>query len=150
MSDLFEPIARDDNTTSNYFDEFGLDQETESERLARRLAEADLHLIDMLRRVREARNLSQNQLGELLGVSQATVSAFESCAAEPKMSTIRRYAHALNVMVVHHVQPTDTSLTGLFTLTVEATYVAHKPSSVNLSSYAVAANSKRTDFALGA
>lgn len=70
---------------------------------ARELVENDRRLIDDLVRVRAEKGLSQEDVGRLMGVSQPTVAAFEREDSNPKMSTIRRYAHALGVTVRHEV-----------------------------------------------
>lgn len=136
-----------------FFDELGLDDETPSERLARELAEADIDLINTLRCIREQQGLSQAGLGDLLGISQATVSAFESGEADAKLSTIRRYAHALKVMVSHSVRPLDGSMPKGFVWTSFPVPVPVGRLVTDTHTYAVVnavANSKRTDFALGA
>ena len=133
----------------NFFDELGLDDETPSERLARDLAEADIELIHMFRCVREQRGLTQAALGDLLGISQASVSSFESGEADAKLSTLRRYAHALRVMVNHSVRPIDGTAPDGFVWTSFAVPVPAGRPTTGPHTYMVA-NSKRTDFALGA
>lgn len=128
---------------ADFLDELELDDETPSERLARELAESDIKLIHDLRRAREEHGLSQAELGMILGVSQATVSAFES-GAEAKLSTIRRYAHALGVVVTHSTRRYDAAPEGFF-----GSSLPSNRSKRTLRSYAVA-NSKLTDFALAA
>lgn len=132
---------------ATFIDEFSLDGESRSEQLARELAESDINLIYSLRKMREERGLSQADLGQILGVTQATVSAFESGESEPKLSTVRRYAHALDVMIVHSVRPCDGSAPEGFVWEAFQTPVPARRPSADLSSYR-AANSKRTDFAL--
>jgi len=129
---------------ATFLDELELDDETPSERLARLLAEADYKLIHDLRLAREAQNLTQAQLGAILGVAQASVSAFESGEADAKLSTIRRYAHALGVTVGHSVRTYDLAAEGFV-----GTAVPSNRQKTPVHSY-VAATSKRSDFALGA
>ena len=123
--------------------------ETTSERLARDLAESDLKLIAMIRSKRIERGLSQADLGKLLNVSQATVSEFESGMTEPKIQTIRRYAHALGLLVEHVVRDADTVYGRLAT-----SHETQVPAEVLFKkvglSYMAAADSKRTDFAIAA
>ena len=134
---------------ASFFDELELDDETHSEQLARELAESDINLIHTLRCVREEQGLSQRQLGDRMGVSQATVSDFESGESEPKLSTVRRYAHALDVLVTHTVRPcSGEKPEGFMWVSVQAAVPASRPAS-ELHNYRVG-NSKRTDFALGA
>jgi DNA-binding XRE family transcriptional regulator len=84
-------------------DPFGFTEETPSEALARQNAMADLNLIYRLRQARIHRDLTQQELADLMGTTLTAVQEFESNNNEPKLSTVRRYAHALNVVVEHKV-----------------------------------------------
>lgn len=68
-----------------------------------KLAEEDQHLLAMLVEIRKRRGLSQQDVADALGLSQATISAFERLGNDPHLSTVRRYAKAVGVMVRHHV-----------------------------------------------
>ena len=53
-------------------------------------------------KVREARqllNLSQEELGKLVGVSSRAVVAYETTATKPRAATLRKLADTLNVSV---------------------------------------------------
>lgn len=52
-------------------------------------------LIDM----RVAKGLSQQVVGERMGISQPAVAAFESYESNPTLSTIRRYALAVGAQI---------------------------------------------------
>lgn len=80
------------------------ESETSEERLAVDLAREGQHLVVTLIETRKRLNISQEQLAQRIGVTQATISAFERIGNDPRMSTIRRYARALGVMVRHHVE----------------------------------------------
>jgi transcriptional regulator with XRE-family HTH domain len=57
---------------------------------------------DLLKKLVEFRNqhhLSQEEVAARMGVSQPTVSAFERYDANPTLSTIRRYAMAVGVVL---------------------------------------------------
>ena len=82
---------------------FSRDPNTPSRRLARALASADESLHVSLIQARIAAGLSQQDVADLIGVSQPTVAAFERYDNDPKLSTIRRYAHAVGVTVTHEV-----------------------------------------------
>ncbi|MER6936697.1 helix-turn-helix transcriptional regulator [Nocardioides sp. NPDC127514] len=73
------------------------------ERLALDLAREDQVLLAKLIEARRASGLSQEQVAERLGLSQATISAFERLGNDPHLSTVRRYARAVGVMIRHHV-----------------------------------------------
>lgn len=68
------------------------------------LVKNDSELLDALIQMRIDKGLSQAEVGRRMGVSQPTVAAFES-QRDPKLSTIRRYAHAVEALVSHSVEP---------------------------------------------
>lgn len=76
--------------------------QSEDGRLALELAREDRKLIADLVGIRR-RKIGQEALAERMGVTQPTVSEFERLGNDPKLSTLRRYAHALGVMVRHQV-----------------------------------------------
>ena len=132
----------------NMRDFLGLDTETPSERRARVLADSDSNLLIDLVAMRKAKGVTQTALAERMGVTQATVASFERYDSDPKLSTIRRYAHALEAIVSHTVEHdngqnvgSDSSLSKTFSMKLNTNFT---PSA---ATYAVA-DSKRTDFAL--
>lgn len=86
-----------------FADPFDDADESPSERLARILAENDLNLLWHLRAIRTDLDITQTELAQRMGVTQPAIAAFESQGNDPKLSTIRRYAHALGVVVDHAV-----------------------------------------------
>ena len=74
------------------------------QKLATELADQDYELIATLVSLREKSGLSQTEVAEMLGVSQQAVSKFEQMEADPRLSTIRRYAIAIDALVTHSVQ----------------------------------------------
>lgn len=74
-----------------------------SAKLALELAREDRKLLADLVEIRRSLGISQAELAAQIGVTQATVSEFERLGNDPRMSTIRRYARALGVMVKHYV-----------------------------------------------
>ncbi len=84
-------------------DLLGREFDTPEARLALELAREDQHLLAKLVAIRKARGLSQSEVAETLGLSQATISAFERLGNDPHLSTVRRYCRAIGVMVRHHV-----------------------------------------------
>lgn len=81
----------------------GIDPTTPQARLAVAQALADRELLRDLVRERVRQRLSQQDVADRLGISQPTVAAFERHDSDPKLSTIRRYAQAIGVMVNHEV-----------------------------------------------
>jgi DNA-binding XRE family transcriptional regulator len=133
---------------NNDFDALDLELETAGERRARILARSDADLMRDLVELRRARKLTQKALAERMGVTQATVAAFERYDSDPKLSTLRRYAHALEALVKHIVLPDegqirDGSEWKIFSVTAPSSVVTSK----SPGTYS-AANAKRTDFAL--
>ncbi|OHU23445.1 hypothetical protein BKG77_07220 [Mycobacteroides chelonae] len=79
----------------------GLKNPTRQDRLGAELADEQLKLVFELRKVRVRRGLNVAQVAEAMGVDAAQVSRFESGSTNPTMSTIRRYAKA--VEAIFHV-----------------------------------------------
>jgi transcriptional regulator with XRE-family HTH domain len=50
-----------------------------------------------IRRIRQERNLTQKQLGEMVGASEAYIRAYESGRRNPKPSSLEKIADALSV-----------------------------------------------------
>ena len=50
-----------------------------------------------IRRIRQERNLTQRQLGEMVGASEAYIRAYESGRRNPKPSSLKKIADALSV-----------------------------------------------------
>lgn len=69
--------------------------------MARELARADQQFLVRLVQKRVDQGLTQDDMAKRMGVSQPTVAAFERYDNDPKLSTIRRYAHALGVSIRH-------------------------------------------------
>jgi DNA-binding XRE family transcriptional regulator len=82
----------------------GVDLESPSMRRAEYLAEQNLDLLTALVKVRKDQGLTQKAVADRLGVSQANIAAFEKHGNDPKLSTIRRYAHAVGALVAHRVE----------------------------------------------
>jgi len=79
------------------------DPTSPSRKRALALAEADEELHAKLLRVRSEMHLSQAEVAGIMGVSQPTVASFERYDNDPKLSTIRRYAHAIGATITHSV-----------------------------------------------
>lgn len=47
--------------------------------------------------------MSQAEVAEVMGVTQPAVSSFEAYDNDPRLSTVRRYAHAVGVTIAHTV-----------------------------------------------
>jgi transcriptional regulator with XRE-family HTH domain len=110
-------------------------------------------LIDRLVQTRKSRGLTQKQVAERMGVGQSTVAGFENEGSDPRLSTVQRYARAVETRCVVSIQ-----------VSVECDWVRTKyeKSARSTSSTGVevrspsdklmawVANSKRSSFALAA
>lgn len=56
-------------------------------------------IVDALIREREAQGLSQREVGRRMGCNQSTVSQMEAGQHDPRLSTLQRYARAVNVIL---------------------------------------------------
>jgi transcriptional regulator with XRE-family HTH domain len=87
-------------------DELGFAEfENELDRRAAILIAQDHFYVRGLIALRVERGLSQEAMAERMGVSQPTVAAFEHVENDPKLSTLRRYAMAVEALVFHLVVP---------------------------------------------
>lgn len=74
---------------------------------AKFLAREDHQLLRELVSLRKALGLSQADVAERLGLTQPTIAAFERYDSDPKLSTIRRYAQVVGLLVRHRVEVDD-------------------------------------------
>lgn len=72
---------------------------------AKVLAREDRQMRSQLISWRRAMGLTQKQIADMMGVSQQAINKFERYDADPKLSTIRRYANAIGVLIDHQVTP---------------------------------------------
>jgi transcriptional regulator with XRE-family HTH domain len=82
----------------------GINLDDPEQKLASILVREDYDLLAELRKMREQRRLSQQDVADILGVTQETISAFERLGNDPRLSTIRRYAAAIDVVIRHEVE----------------------------------------------
>ena len=122
------------------------------------LRKNDYRLLRDLIRIRKELDVSQDALAVRMGVSQPTVSAFERLEADPKLSTIRRYAKELGLIIHHSVEVAGEAVTSdssanftrarwnanpRMAFTANSNHLGHFLMSAPREAY-------RTDFALGA
>jgi len=70
---------------------------------AEQLVESHYELMQSLIALRKKKGLSQETIGERMGISQPGVAAFEAMDSNPTLSSVRRYAHAIGARITHHV-----------------------------------------------
>lgn len=71
--------------------------------LAKQLASANYELLSDLVNRRIESGLTQRDVADLLQVSQQYISKFESLESDPRLSTISKYAMAINVLIGHTI-----------------------------------------------
>ena len=62
---------------------------------------------EKLKRIRKEKNLTQEQLGKLIGVQKAQISKLESGASSATISTITKVFHALKAKVKLQIEIED-------------------------------------------
>lgn len=77
--------------------------ENEQARAAFEDAQSRGALVDALVRFRHRFGLTQSAVAKRMGVGQPTLSGFENEGSDPRMSTIQRYARAVDATVVWSV-----------------------------------------------
>ena len=129
-----------------------LESETTSERRARILARNDSDLMSNLVALRKSKGITQQVLADRLGLTQATIASFESYESDPKLSTIRRYAHALEALVNHVVEADEGQYDNgeaWHVMSFSLPNLAASRQSKTAPTY-IAVAPKRTDFAVAA
>ena len=116
---------------------------------AKVLAKNDYRLIADLVEIRKMRGLSQQALAARLGISQQAVSKIESHDSDPRLSTIRRYANAVEALIAHAVEPDRGQLLAN-TLWVSMTFTTISGAPSNTYAVPAATSYKRTDMAIAA
>ena len=80
--------------------------------------------IEALVQLRKKKNLSQKDVGTALGVSQESISQFESGEANPSIRRIKLYAMVIGVSV--ELKVVDIGFTPDYHLAPEATLIANR------------------------
>ena len=82
-------------------------QQSEMKEHAKEILREQREFRNSLVKIREKRNLSQQQVGEYLGLSQSAIAQFERYDSNPTLGTIRRYALAAGASIVMSATPRD-------------------------------------------
>jgi transcriptional regulator with XRE-family HTH domain len=113
---------------------------------AKMLAKNDYKFLADLVRVRVDGGLTQEDVADRMGISQQAVSKLENYNADPKLSTLRRYAHAVGALVAHVVEPDSGQLENgrdwiavTYTTTTVAPSRTYQASGVQRADYQIAA-----------
>lgn len=86
-------------------EQLGIDRSNPLDRLAAGLVESDYAMLDSLVELRKKRGMSEFDVAERMGYTEVAVRAFEASNADPRLSTIRRYAMAIGAVIQHEVYP---------------------------------------------
>ncbi|WP_147681506.1 helix-turn-helix transcriptional regulator [Actinomyces ruminicola] len=81
------------------------DRNAPGHRHSRELKSAERRLFSDLVAARKAVGMSQADLARKMGTNQAAVSRFESGQTDVHLSTLRRYAKAVGLVIHHDVRP---------------------------------------------
>lgn len=68
-------------------------------------AQSRNRIVDALVRMRHRLGLTQKDVASRMGVKQPTISGFENEGSDPRVSTIHRYARAVDSVVAWEVRP---------------------------------------------
>ncbi len=83
-------------------------------------------LLAALIKARQEQGLSQKDVAERMSVAQPTVAGFERHDNDPKLSTIRRYAHAVGATISHTVIRDDAVVSpGWDSIDVDVAFTVH-------------------------
>lgn len=77
-------------------------------------------LLLLLQRIRRETGLTQSVLAELMGTTQSAVSDLEAGTTDPRLSTIQRYARALNARLILDIEPAHVRTTPIVSFTTWA------------------------------
>lgn len=117
------------------------------------------HAIDRLVGFRKILRLSQKEVAARMGVKQPTVSGFETEMSDPKLSTLQRYARAVEARIEVTVKwdaecdwiaAPKASSPPAYEVRVVRQDASMGEASPNVGVWAAAASSKRNDFCLTA
>lgn len=119
---------------------------------AQELAKNDYLLLRDLIQLRIDSDLTQKDVADKLGISQQAVSKFEKLDADPRLSTIRLYAHAVGALVAHVVEKDNGQLLSMGDGWVQAKFKTRISSTSipDFTSVPAKFTSKHTDFSLAA
>ncbi len=91
-----------DEVTDKYIGKNGTPKREKFER------ELKLELLgEAIKKARKERNLTQEELGKLVGVKKSQISKIENSFTNARFDTIMKVFHALRVKIKFKIEPTD-------------------------------------------
>lgn len=88
-----------DNFENNFLSELGFDPEDPSVRAAADDAQTHARIIETLVHVRNDQAMTQSDVADRMGTTQSRVSNIERIGGDPRLSTLLRYARAVDAKV---------------------------------------------------
>jgi len=85
-----------DNFERDFLSELGFDPDDPSVRAAAEDAQTHAHIIETLVHIRTDRTMTQTAVAKRMGTTQSRVSNFERIGGDPRLSTLLRYARAVD------------------------------------------------------
>jgi transcriptional regulator with XRE-family HTH domain len=85
-----------DNFERDFLSELGFDPEDQAVRAAAEDAQTHARIIETLVHVRNDRTMTQADVADRMGTTQSRVSNFERIGGDPRLSTLLRYARAVD------------------------------------------------------
>lgn len=85
-------------------DMLGIDRSDPLSQLADLLTREDYDWIGAIVKIRKAAGLTLDEVARWMGTTREKVADLESVNADPRLSTMRRYAMAVGVAVTHGVE----------------------------------------------
>lgn len=82
---------------SDLYDVLGINPDDPAVRDGEDDAEEIMHLVEALISIRAASHLTQTDVAERMGTTQSAISDIERLGGDPRVSTLQRYARALDV-----------------------------------------------------
>lgn len=83
----------------------GIDLNDPGQKLADDMMRSERAMLDALFEARRRKGVSQKDLGHEMGVTQSAVARIEGGDRDPRLSTLRRYAAALDMRITFDVKP---------------------------------------------
>lgn len=151
--------AQNTNLSKEVEFESYLEEALENPKVREAFEDAELvqGLIDALVELRKQQGLNQTELAAKMGVKQPTVSGFETEGSDPRISSLQRYARALDARIEMKVLcPSAAEFSGRLNVYIDhsestpKTHVRTEAPSLDARFLMEAADSYRHDFALAA
>lgn len=99
------------------YEGFGFSEDDPVIKAADQMVESERQMMISLKSLREAKKISQQTVAKRMNADQSAVSRLENGHHDLRLSTLRRYALAVDAQVTFQVRPFDRSTTTELTTT---------------------------------